>query len=53
MDILIYWFVGATLAGWGIYDLLSGRRAQNSRQVRHGVISSVLGILLLIGAYLS
>lgn len=53
MDILIYWFVGATLTGWGIYDLFDYGRTGSVRKRNHGIISTVLGVLLLVGAYLS
>ena len=53
MDILLYWFMGATLTGWGIYDLLDYRRTGSTTKRTHGVISTVLGVLLLAGAYVS
>ena len=53
MDILLYWFMGAVLTGWGIYDLLDYRQTKHKRKRTHGIVSSVLGVLLLAGAYLS
>ena len=53
MDILLYWFMGAVLTGWGIYDLLDYRRSGSATKRNHGAISTVLGVLLLAGAYLS
>lgn len=52
VDIILFWFIGATLTGWGIYDLMDYQRTGSKVKLRHSVISLVLGILLLAGSYL-